>query len=170
MIKLKNVFLLISLYTLMNISALADNKVAYLDIDYLLSNTNAGKILFQKLKSNEKDKNDQFRAEELKLKDEENKIIASKNIITGDQLEISINKFQKKLKNYKKTKSEEINKLKKTRNNEIINLLNLINPIIEDYMSQNSISIIIDKKNIYIANKNFDITNNLIEIINKKIK
>ena len=37
-------------------------------------------------------------------------------------------------------------------------------------MSSNSIGIIIDKKNIYIANKKYDITNNLIELINKKIK
>ena len=46
----------------------------------------------------------------------------------------------------------------------------MINPIIEDYMSKNSITIVIDKKNVYIANKDSDITNNLIEIINKKIK
>ena len=51
-----------------------------------------------------------------------------------------------------------------------MNLLNLINPIIQEYMQNNSISIILDKKNIYIANKNYDISNNLIELINKKLK
>ncbi len=135
-----------------------------------MTNINVGKTLFQNLKNNEEDKNKKFKSEELKLKEEENKILASKSIITDDQLKKNISDFQKKLKNYKKIKSEEINKLKKERNDEIINLLNLINPIIEDYASQNSISIIIDKKNIYLANKKFDITNNLIEIINKKIK
>ena len=106
----------------------ADNKVAYLDLDYILSNINVGKTIFKNLRNTEK------------------------------------------LKNYKKNKADEINKLKQKRNDEIISLLNLINPIIQDYMSENSISIIIDKKNIYIADKNYDITNNLIEIINKKIK
>ena len=51
-----------------------------------------------------------------------------------------------------------------------MSLLNLINPIITEYMQNNSISIIFDKKNIYIANKNYDISNNLIELINKKLK
>ena len=51
-----------------------------------------------------------------------------------------------------------------------MSLLDLINPIIKEYMQKNSISIIIDKKNIYIADKNYDISNNLIELINKKIK
>ena len=67
-------------------------------------------------------------------------------------------------------KSDEINTLKKNRNSELSKLLDLINPIIKDYMTDNSISMVIDKKNIYIADKNFDITENVIDIINKKIK
>ncbi len=167
-IKKSLIFFLISF--LISFNVLADNKVAYLDIDYILSNTNVGKNLFQKLKAKENDKNNLFKSKELELKEEENKILASKTIITEEQLKININEFQKRLQNYKKDKFDEINRLKKERNDEIINLLNLINPIIEDYASKNSISIIIDKKNIYLADKNFDITNNLIEIINKKIK
>lgn len=167
MIKFKNILLFLLFFSS---NVLADNKVAYLDIDYILANTNVGKSIFKKLQANEKEKNNNFKSRELELKDEENKIISSKSIITEDQLKINISEFQKKLEDYKKIKLEEINKLKKTRNDEVMRLLNLINPIIEEYMSQNSINIIIDKKNIYIANKNFDITNNLIEIINKKIK
>ena len=37
-------------------------------------------------------------------------------------------------------------------------------------MKSNSINFLMDKKNIYIADKNYDLTNKLIEIINKKIK
>ena len=37
-------------------------------------------------------------------------------------------------------------------------------------MKENSISMIIDKKNIFIADKNYDITYNVIELINKNIK
>jgi Skp family chaperone for outer membrane proteins len=37
-------------------------------------------------------------------------------------------------------------------------------------MSDNSIYMLIDKKNVFIANKEYDITNNLIELIDNKIK
>ena len=60
--------------------------------------------------------------------------------------------------------------LKIKRNRNIINFLNLINPIIEKYMSDNSIYMLIDKKNVFIASKDYDITNNLIELINNQIK
>ena len=151
-------------------NVLPDNKIAYFDIDFILSNTNVGKNVLLKLQSNESKKNQEFKAKEQILKEEENKILASSNIINEDQLKINISEFQKKLQNYKRLKSDEITKLKKKRNDEIVNILNLVNPIIEEYMAKNSISIIIDKKNIYIANKNYDITNNLIEIINERIK
>ena len=37
-------------------------------------------------------------------------------------------------------------------------------------MEDNSISILMDKKNIFIASKNYDITNNLVELIDNQIK
>ena len=37
-------------------------------------------------------------------------------------------------------------------------------------MSDNSIYMVIDKKNIFIASKDYDITNNLIELIDNQIK
>ena len=37
-------------------------------------------------------------------------------------------------------------------------------------MSDNSIYMLIDKKNVFIASKEYDITNNLIELIDNKIK
>ena len=170
MFKLKNYFLILFIYILLVFNVLAEDKISYLDLDFIISNSNVGKTLLTKLNQNEKGILEKFKAEESKLKDEENKILGSKNIISEDELKKNIVDFQKKLKKLKKSKSTEIEKLKKIRNDQIINLLNSINPIIQEYMNDNSISMVIDKKNVYIANKKLDITNNLIELINKKIK
>ena len=148
----------------------AENKVAYLDLDVILTKSNVGVTLFEKLKKIEDQKLTEFNIKEKKLKEEENKIISSKNIISKEQFNLNVQEFQNKLKSYKKSKSEEINSLKKNRKDEILVLLKSINPIIEKYMKENSISMIIDKKNIFIADKNYDITYNVIELINKNIK
>ena len=162
-------FTILFVYISICSSVFAENKIAYLDLDFILLNTNIGKITLEKLEIIEKKKNTELKNQEKKLKEEENKILASRAIITEEQLKKNISEFQKKLQNYSKDKSEQIKRLKKNRNTEIINLLNLINPIIKTYMEDNSISIIIDKKNIYIGNTAYDITNNLIEIINNKL-
>ncbi len=164
------VFFIISFKIFLTLSALAEDKISYLDLDFILSNTNVGKSLFTKLNQNEKDILDKFRSEEKKLKDEEIKILGSKNIISEEELKKNISNFKQKLQKFKNLKSKEIQNLKKRRNDQIINLLNSINPIIQEYMNDNSISMVIDKKNVYIANKKLDITSNLIELINEKIK
>ena len=45
-----------------------------------------------------------------------------------------------------------------------------ISPIIQNYMDQNSIDILLDRKNVYIGNVGSDITKNIIDEINKNIK
>jgi outer membrane protein len=165
MLKLKKSITIIIFFIVIPTNIFAENKIAYLDIDFILSNTNIGKSLFKKIQKFESDKINELNDKEKILKDEENKILASKNIISKDELNKKINEFQIKLKNYKNLRLDEINLLKKKRNEDILNLLKSINPLIEKYMNDNSISILIDKKNIFIADKNFDITKNLIDLI-----
>ena len=165
MLKLKKSITIIIFFIVLPTNIFAENKIAYLDIDFILSNTKIGKSLFKKIQKFESDKINELNDKEKILKDEENKILASKNIISKDELNKNINEFQIKLKNYKNLRLDEINLLKKKRNEDILNLLKSINPLIEKYMNDNSISILIDKKNIFIADKNFDITKNLIDLI-----
>ena len=169
MLKIIKFFKTIIFILFISSNVYAENKVVYLNLDYVLSNSNVGKNLFLKLKKEEDIKFKEFETNEINLKDEENKILASKNIISQDQLNLNIKEFREKLEKYKKFKSDELEILKKKRNSEIITLIKQINPVIEKYMSDNSISIIIDKKNIFIADKNYDITEGLIELINKNI-
>ena len=67
-------------------------------------------------------------------------------------------------------KKDNIQALKQKRNEEILRFFNLINPIIENVMEKNSIGILIEKKNIFIAKSNYDITSIVIDEINKNIK
>jgi len=164
----KKIFFLILL--ILPFKVYGESKIAYVDLDFVLTNTNVGKIIFEKLENNEKLKKKIFNDKENKLKEEENKILASRNIISKEQLDININEFQNKLKDYRNYKSEELKKLNEIKNDEILKLLNLVNPLIQEYMKSNSINFLMDKKNIYIADKNYDITNKLIEIINKNTK
>ena len=45
-----------------------------------------------------------------------------------------------------------------------------MNPIIENYMNQNTIDILLDRKNVYIGNVGSDITKKIIDEVNKNIK
>jgi len=48
--------------------------------------------------------------------------------------------------------------------------LNSLNPIISNYVEENSISVVFPKKNIIIAKKNLDITNIIMDLLNNELK
>ena len=170
MINLKKILLSIICLICLSSNLLAENKVAYIDLDRILTNTDAGKSLFKQLNNLEKFKLQNLENDEKKLKEEENKILSTKNILTQDEYMKKVNAFKKKIPIYQKKKKDTIDNLQKKRNAEVIRFLKMTNPLIESIMEKNSIDILIEKKNIFIAKSNTDITNIVIEDINKNIK
>ena len=155
----------------MSVSELkANDKISYLDLDYIITNTIVGKSLLENFKKEEKLKIEKFKTSDEGFKNKEKKILAKKNLVTNEEINKELRSLQVEFQNYKKNKIKEIDELKAKRNRNILNFIKLINPIIEKYMSDNSIAILLDKKNIFIASKNYDITKNLITLIDKDIK
>tara|TARA_Y100000741_G_C18137251_1_gene511615 strand:+ start:347 stop:874 length:528 start_codon:yes stop_codon:yes gene_type:complete len=166
----KNFFFIIFILLLSNNLLKAEDKVAYIDIDFILTTTLSGKSLLDNLKKEEQLKVNEFKERDKRFKNDENKILAKKNLVSKEEVSKEMKSLQIKFEKYKENKNKEINELKKKRNRNIMNFLNLINPIIEKYMADNSIYMLLDKKNVFIASKNYDITNKLIELINNQIK
>ena len=164
-------FLLVILFSILFVNSInANDKISYVNMDYLITNTIAGKSLLENLKKEEKLKVDKFKISDEDYKNKEKKILEKKNLVTNEETNKELRSLQVEFQNYKKNKIKEINELKAKRNRNILNFIKLINPIIEKYMSENSIAILLDKKNIFIASKNYDITKNLISLIDKDIK
>ena len=164
-------FLLVILFSILSLNSIkANDKIFYVNMDYLITNTIAGKSLLENLKREEKLKVDNFKISDEDYKNKEKKILAKKNLITNEEINKELRSLQVEFQNYRKNKIKEIDELKVKRNRNILNFIKLISPIIEKYMSDNSIAILLDKKNIFIASKNYDITKNLVTLIDKDIK
>jgi len=166
----KNLFYIFFLLILSINILKAENKVSYIDIDYVLTNTLVGKSLLNSLKKEEELKINKYKLDDENFKNKEKKILAKKNLISKEEISKQMKILQVEFQEYRKEKNYEIEQFKKKKNRNILNFLNLINPIIEKYMVDNSISILLDKKNVFIASKNYEITYNLIELIDNQIK
>ena len=166
----KKFFFILIILSLSTSFLKAQDKVSYIDIDYVLANTVVGKKLLNTLKKEEEIKINKFKLSDENFNNEENKILSKKNLISKEEINKELKLLQVQYQNYRKEKIKDLDEFKKKRNRNILNFLNLINPIIEKYMTDNSIYMIIDKKNVFIASKNYDITKNLIELIDEQIK
>ena len=49
-------------------------------------------------------------------------------------------------------------------------LLKNLNPLLSNYMKEKNIKMVIDKKNLILADSNLDITKDIIALLNQKIK
>ena len=159
------IFLIISLNPLN-----AEEKVFYVDMDYIITNTLTGKSLLSSLKEEEELKISKFKSSDKDFKNEEKIILAKKNLISQEEINKELKTLQFKFQKYRKEKIKEIDNFKDKKNRNIMNFINLINPIIQKYMEDNSIYMLLDKKNVFIASRDYDITNNLIELIDNQIK
>jgi Skp family chaperone for outer membrane proteins len=140
-----------------------------IDLDTIFSKSTPGKSILDQLKENKKKMYENFNKKEEDLKIEENQIIATKNLVTDEEFLNKINDFKLKIEKYNISKAEIIKNHKKKRNQEIMKFIDLISPLLQNYMKVNSIDILIDKKNVFIVNSKYDITDKIISIINENI-
>ena len=58
----------------------------------------------------------------------------------------------------------------KKKNEARAKLISALNPILQNYMTENKIEMIVDKKHVLLANSNLEITDKILEILNKEVK
>ena len=63
-----------------------------------------------------------------------------------------------------------IKDLKKYKNDELDKVFQKIGPIVSKYMESNSIDIVLDSKNMFMGNSQIDITQDILDEINKQYK
>ena len=148
----------------------ASENIAFLDLDYVLNNSNLGKKIYMDLDIINKQNLSELKLKEKNIKDKRDLINKTKNISSKEKLENDIDKFNQEVENFNKEKDKIIKNFQELKNTKLDNFLKNITPIIQDYMAENSIDILLEKKNIFIGKDSKDITNEIIKIINGKFK
>tara|TARA_B110000093_G_scaffold165074_1_gene189316 strand:- start:804 stop:1238 length:435 start_codon:yes stop_codon:yes gene_type:complete len=138
-------------------------------MDKVLNSTKVGSSFIKQIIKIEKVNSAKFKKKAEELKDKEAKIIAQKNILDSDEFNKKVSNLRSQITDYNLNRQKILESIKKKKIDNTTELLKLINPLIAKYSEDNSISIILQKKDIVVGRNNLDITNNIIEIINKNI-
>ena len=167
--KFKSLLVLAFIIFFSKISLSNENKLVYIDLNMIMNNSIAGKSITSQLENNHKKNISKLKKIEEKLKKEESEIISQKNVITKEEYEKKIIDLRDKAKKFRKERNENINNLSNQRLEATAKIINLIRPILSEYSEKNSISIIIDKKNVIIGKTTLDITDDILKIVDEKI-
>jgi len=162
------IFLIFFFLILTNFSY-ATEKIFYLDVNFLLSESKVGKYVNSNLKNISDNNNKIFKNFEAELKSDEEKLLTQQNILKKEDYDKKLTDLKNKFKSYQEQKKIKVNELSQLRNNAGNIILKNINEIVTEYSKNNSISLIIQKNSIIIGKSELDVTNDILELLNKKI-
>ena len=169
-IKKINLYLFVIFIFSINTLALSNDKIVYINVDFILKNSNLGKIIVNELKEVNNKNLEKILIFEKEIKKENDEIKKIKNVITEDEFNKKVSALNKKINEYKVLKKKLSNEITEIEKEKIQIFFEKVNPLIQDYMDKNSIEIIIDKKNIFIARSKSDITGDIVNLINLNLK
>ena len=157
-------FLLVSLFLSSNAFS---NKISIVDVTFLLKNSNKGKSIQKELDNLNSKNLKLFNEKKKKLEIKEKKIASKKNILSEKDFNNEVLNFRKEIANYESERRKSAQKINNIKVTKIAKFLTEINKILVEYSSKNSISTIIDKKNVIITKQENDITKEILKILNK---
>ena len=146
------------------------SDVYFIDYSKVMNESTAGKKAQDYLKNFLNNSNKKFNDTAKKLKDEENKIISQKNALSKEEYKKKADALRKKVFELNKGRDKLIRDVAAKRKKAGDEMLKKLNPILGKYMEENNITVVIDKKNVLMGNKKFEITPQIIEILNKEFK
>ena len=145
-------------------------KIVYLDVDFILANSDKGKIILSNLEKKNKENIKILQSKEKILKDEETEIIKQKNIISEVSYKEKINTLKSKIDTFKMDKEKLVKNFNQFRQQEINKFIKLVDEILGEYVEKNAIDLVLNKKDILMGKNKYNITNEIMELVNKSNK
>jgi len=165
--------LILTFFITLNFTSLAktdsEDIIAIINIDYVIQNSNIGKKFLSNIKSQDQKNLDNLKNKNIFLQELESSIKKKKNIISSEAYDKEVLEFKKKFQEFSNEKNQIVREFNDFKQKELENLFKIINPIINDYMEQNSVKILFDSKNIFMSANELNLTEDILKKINDEL-
>ncbi len=165
---LKIVFFVLLILNFYNLSFAEETY--FIDMQKLLNQSKAGKEAQDFLKKKIITGDKKFKEEAELLKKEEIDLITKKKTLPTDEYKKALNQLREKNVKFQRKRANFATAIATQRAEARNSLLKALDPILIKYMSENNIQIVIYKKYVAMANSKLDLTDKILEILNKELK
>jgi outer membrane protein len=162
---LSNIFIFIILLNSVN----AEQKLVFLDMERVISTSSSGLSIINQLKDLSDKNLVLLNKQEKKFKEKETKLISQKNIISESEFASKAEQLKKEINKLNKSRNKIITDFNKLKIENTNKLLRMINPILIKFSKDNSISLILQKKDLIIGNSELDVTDEILKIVNNEV-
>ena len=150
--------------------SVANENIRFININFIVNNSNAGKSLNKIIEN----KNNKIKSElknlSNKLEEKKDKILSQKNILKKEEFDKLVKNYEVEVKNFNSFRNKKTEEFNLYRINSQRKIIDLMNPIIKDFLNKESIQILLQKDKIIFGDDKLDITNEILQIFDKKHK
>ena len=166
--KIKILFLFLILIYPFNL--MAENQVYFINLKKVLNESKAGSAAQEKLVKEFENQDKKFKNESNALKKQETELINQRKTLSAEEYKKKVSSLRKKNVDFQNRRRNASSNFVKKKNNARNQLLKSLNPILQKYMDENGIMMIMNEKNVILANSKVDLTNTIIDLLNKELK
>ena len=145
----------------------SDTNIVYLDVQYIIDNSNLGIFYKKKILKIQNDLKTDLSIREKDIKKKEADINNQKNILKKEELDKNIKKLNNTIKEYKIFRNDSNKTILNQKKKYSKIILENLNPILTEFAENNNITLILEKKNILVGSKVLDITDEIIKLLNE---
>ena len=162
-------FFVVTFFIIISTHTFAEQKIVVLDMKYVLNNSKAGKGAQDFLKKSFNNNAKKYSDMEKALKKEESDLLEKKNILSKEEYIKKSDTLRKKVIDYQSQRRASLDKISTQRAKSKETLIQKIEPIVDAYIKENNISIVMDKKNMIGGLTEYDITQVIVEKLDKEL-
>ena len=162
-------FFVVTFFLLFSTDVIAEQKIVVLDLKYVLNNSKAGKNAQDFLKKSYSNNLKKYADMEKALKKEEQDLLTKKTILSKEEYTKKTDALRKKVIDFQSQRRSAIDKIATQRSNSRETLIQALDPILEAYIKEKNIALILDKKFALGGVPENDITTIITEKLNKTL-
>ena len=162
-------FFVVTFFLLFSTDVIAEQKIVVLDLKYVLNNSKAGKSAQDFLKKSYNNNLKKYADMEKALKKEEQDLLTKKTVLSKEEYTKKTDALRKKVIDFQSQRRSAIDKIATQRANSRETLIKNIDPILDAYIKENNIALVVDKKVALGGLPENDITTIITEKLNKTL-
>ena len=163
-------FLIIILFFFSSNLLLASEKIMFVDVNYIFSNSVAGKDITNKVKMDFDKSQKNLEILKNKLIKDEKKLINQKNILSKEEFEKNLFDLKNEMDEFNNQRIKLNSEIDVYRNKLQSSFSLELSNVIQKYANENNIDLIIDKNTILVGKNVLDATKDVLKLFDKNIK
>jgi Skp family chaperone for outer membrane proteins len=163
-------FFIIILFFFNSNSLLASEKIMFVDVNYIFSNSVAGKDITNKVKMDFNKSQKNLEILKNKLINDEKKLINQKNILSKEEFEKNLFVLKNEMDKFNNQRIKLNSEIDVYRNKLQSSFSLELSNVIQKYANENNIALIIDKNTILVGKNVLDATKDVLELFDQNIK